>query len=122
MFVLCMAMSLLLSVTSVSADDTDYETVTGYGTLTGYINTLPYIQTSVNKNNDKAKLTYTLDVRDVQGKLLNSFSKTSSRGAKRISGEGFLGEDGKNLYGAHGVQGGNTYNAGAVYTYTSIES
>ncbi len=119
---LCMVMSLLLSVTSVSAEDKDYIFVTGYGTLTGYINTLPYIQTSVNKNNDMAKLTYKLEVKDVQGKLIETFSKTSSRGATRINGEGYLGEDGKNLYGAHGVQGGNTYNAGAVYTFTSVDA
>ncbi len=37
MFMLCMVMSLLLSVTSVSAEDKDYIFVTGYGTLTGIL-------------------------------------------------------------------------------------
>jgi len=122
MFVLCMAMSLLLSVTSVSADDSVSEAVTGYGTLSGYINQLPFISTSVTKNNDNAYLTYELEIQDILGNRLKVGEDNSRRGAKLITADlGYAGEKAKNIYGSHGVRGGRTYGAAAIYTYTKAD-
>ncbi len=59
---------------------------------------------------------------DVSGNVLGSDYMESYRGADRVEGDvtSYYSAGSRHQYSTHGVQGGNTYGAGAVYTYTSL--
>lgn len=107
---------------SVSAN-TSSKSVAGYGTLTGEsfdVSTNTY----VTKNPDNAYLTARTVVQDVNGKqLLDSGILKSNRGATSFGGGIYQHPINTYvLYGTHGVQGGTSYGAQAVYTYTHAPS
>ncbi|MEK4060036.1 MULTISPECIES: hypothetical protein [Paenibacillus] len=115
--------SLAVAVTAFA--NTDTKNVNGYGTLKGTLSasgsTANY-STSVSSNSDRAYLTIAGSAQNVNGTTVITKSQiNSSRGA--TSYNGYLSPLGSNVYvvyGTHGVQGGSTYSADAVFTYTHL--
>lgn len=97
---------------------TSTQSTTGYGTLKGYFSSSS-AYTSVGKNNDNAYLTIQGEAQTSAGSTVSVGNMTSSRGQTYVSTGVYTPSGTYALFGAHGVQGGNTYGAYAVYTYTS---
>ncbi|TDL55400.1 hypothetical protein QJQ58_14360 [Paenibacillus dendritiformis] len=93
----------------------------GYGKLTGTLSGKNYT-TKVSYNNDNAYLTVAGTIQDINGNtLVQQQEIRSSRGSTNFSGSWTsLPSKAYAIYGAHGVQGGNTHGAKAVYTYTHV--
>ncbi|MGE7997837.1 hypothetical protein ACQKOF_04030 [Lysinibacillus sp. NPDC093190] len=115
------ALSLSL-VTAASANESS-TSANGYGTLTGY----SYLggdaggaDTTVTKNNDNAYLVAGYSIQDKNGKTVVSYKELKSSRGDKMHGIGFTyaPDSSHVMYGTHGVQGGSTYGAKAVYTYT----
>ncbi|MBD3919000.1 hypothetical protein H8B09_09565 [Paenibacillus sp. PR3] len=105
--------------------NTSTTSTTGYGTLKGSLTiagTDAVIHTTVSYNNDNAYLTDAGSIQDINGATVATKAQVnSSRG--ETSWPLYYGPLPSNtyvVYGTHGVQGGNTYGASAVYTYTHI--
>ncbi|NNJ29508.1 hypothetical protein [Lacrimispora defluvii] len=92
----------------------------GYGTLYGNLSSSGSYVTSVSKNEDRAYLTIGGTIQDKNGNTIEKQQNiSSSRGDTYFSGSWrYIPSNAYALYGAHGVQGGSTYGAAAVYTYT----
>lgn len=99
--------------------NTSSKSVTGYGTLTGTLSGQSYT-TRVTRNNDNAYLTIKGSMQDRNGStVVNTQQLNSQRGRTTYSGRwSSVPSNVYVIYGTHGVQGGNQYGAGAVYTYT----
>jgi|SRR5690625_55876 len=110
---------LITCRTQVLAGKTSKE-VAGYGTLVGETNKVYYV-TSVTRNPDNAYLTIKGEIQDINGRVLASSSRQSSRGQTHFSGGWTsMPPNGYRIFGTHGVQGGSTYSAAAVYTSSRI--
>ncbi len=106
----------LLTVTAFANSSSTL--ATGYGTLTGTLYGAEYT-TGVTTNSDNAYLTITAAIQDINGVTLDSRYSQSQRSWINYSGRWTsLPSQTYVLYGTHGVQGGSTYGAYAVYTYT----
>jgi len=120
------AAAACLSIATVTAfANTSSTPATGYGTLTGTLTSgtdTAYYTTQVTQNNDNAYLTIAGSIQDQAGKTLVTKQQiNSSRGATTFSGSWTsLPAGAYAVYGTHGVQGGRTYGAYAVYTYTHV--
>ncbi|GAB6989709.1 hypothetical protein [Paenibacillus pini] len=117
--VACMAFAVTAFANSSSIS------TTGYGTLSGSLSSsgsYGYYTTSVTKNNDNAYLTIAGSAQDKNGTtLITKQQVNSSRGATSYSASTVsLPSSAYVIYGTHGVQGGSTYGASAVYTYTQL--
>lgn len=119
---LAVAMALtLMGATSITVcANTQSLKLNGYETLTGTLISSGNFTTKVTTNPDRAYLTIAGTIQDVNGNTIYNQSQINSdRGVKSYSG--YYQKKPANAYaifGAHGVQGGSTYGAGAVYTYT----
>lgn len=114
------AILVCLTLVSVSAfANTSSTPAPGYGTLTGSLSGTSY-STKVTQNPDSAYLTIKGSMQDVNGQtVVNTQEIRSSRGSTSLPG--YWSSVPSNvyvIYGTHGVQGGNTHGAKAVYTYT----
>lgn len=109
------------SVSTAAFANTSSTSAPGYGTLTGTLSGKNYT-TKVSYNNDNAYLTVSGTIQDINGNtLVQQQEIRSSRGATNFSGSWTsLPSKAYAIYGAHGVQGGNTHGAKAVYTYTHV--
>lgn len=93
---------------------------TGYGTLFGQTNKTYYV-TSVSKNPDNAYLTIKGEIQDRNGRVLAASSRQSARGQTYFAGGWTsMPPNAHRIFGTHGVQGGSTYSAAAVYTASSV--
>ncbi len=112
------AMVTCLPITAFAGSSS--KSVNGYGTLYGKLSSSGSYVTSVSKNNDRAYLTIGGTIQDKNGKTIEKQQNiNSSRGETYFSGSWrYIPSNAYALYGAHGVQGGSTYGAAAVYTYT----
>ena len=99
------------------------KTTSGYGKLYGSLTKTGNYVTSVTKNPDKAKLTISGTIQDVNGKTLVTQQPIySGRGATKLSGHWTnIPSRAYAIYGAHGVQGGTKYGAAVVYTVTHVK-
>jgi len=92
---------------------------TGYGTLnannwtTGATGGL---ETWVTSNTDNAYLTAGYTIQDRNGKNLASYQTSSARGNKHHTAAYNPSSSAYVIHGTHGVQGGSTYAAKALYT------
>ncbi|MHA6481961.1 hypothetical protein ACX1C1_08650 [Paenibacillus sp. strain BS8-2] len=100
---------------------------TGYGTLSGAISMNYslgdfYLTTNVTQNNDNAYLTGNVEWQSQTGATEGTGTAVpSSRGATSLFDFWTLfGAQSYQAFGTHGVQGGSTYSAKAVYTYTLL--
>ncbi|RJG21246.1 hypothetical protein [Paenibacillus thiaminolyticus] len=109
------------SLSTAAFANTSSTSAPGYGTLTGELSGKSY-KTKVSQNRDNAYLTVGGTIQDINGKtLVRQQEIRSSRGATNLSGSwSSLPSKAYAIYGAHGVQGGNTHGAKAVYTYTHV--
>lgn len=119
---LAVAMALTLmgatSITVCAASSS--KPVNGYGTLSGTLTSNGNFTTRVTKNPDRAYLTIAGTVQDINGNTIYNQSQINSDRGETYLG-GYYKQIPSNAYaifGTHGVQGGSTYGAGAVYTYT----
>ncbi|GAB6107740.1 hypothetical protein [Fusibacter bizertensis] len=121
---LCVTLVLASISTVYAAVDQSGKSLDGYVYLYGAINSSGYGITSVRSNPDNAYLTLSAEFQNVSGVTLANPSYTSSRGVTELPiddvGGYYLPAGVKHQFSSHGVQGGTSYNAGAVYTYTSI--
>lgn len=118
MAALALAVSLPITASAASSKvKTD-----DYGTLRGTLNNKGYFTTSVTQNDDNAYLTISGTVQNKAGATLyKQTTIKSSRG--RLSFDGYyksIPSGAHSIYGAHGVQGGSSHGAAAVYTYTTV--
>jgi|GEM_PF-1686618 hypothetical protein len=95
-----------------------------YGTLSGSVSVSGVninTQTHIDSNPDNAYLTLTLSVQDRYGNSLGELYGQSIRGLTDLpyGGPG-LNSNAYKVFGTHGVQGGSTNPAYAVYTATSV--
>ena len=113
-----LALVLCMSVPAFAATSTT--STSGYGTLTGTLSSNGSYTTKVTRNNDRAYLTISGTIQNSAGStLVTQQTISSSRGVTSFSGRwSGIPSNAYALYGAHGVQGGSTYGAAAVYTYT----
>ncbi|MDG0871717.1 hypothetical protein ABEX25_27925 [Paenibacillus thiaminolyticus] len=109
------------SLSTAAFANTSEVDATGYGKLTGTLSGKSY-KTTVSQNRDNAYLTVGGTIQDINGNtLVQQQEIRSSRGSTNLSGSwNALPSKAYAIYGAHGVQGGNTYGAKAVYTYTHV--
>ncbi|WCR29618.1 hypothetical protein L3476_13325 [Paenibacillus thiaminolyticus] len=109
------------SMSTAAFANTQEVDATGYGKLTGTLSGKNYT-TKVSQNRDNAYLTVGGTIQDINGNtLVRQQEIRSSRGATILSGSwNSLPSKAYAIYGVHGVQGGNTYGAQAVYTYTHV--
>ncbi|MFC6649242.1 MULTISPECIES: hypothetical protein [Paenibacillus] len=119
------ASCLSLLSAPVFADDSAVKNATGYGTLTGVLSAAyygSYFHTLVSHNNDNAYLTIRGTVQNQSGITISTKAQVNStRGATTFFDNlAPMPSNAYAVYGTHGVQGGNTYGASAVYTYTNI--
>ncbi|KHL91343.1 hypothetical protein QW71_35190 [Paenibacillus sp. IHB B 3415] len=121
------ATAACLSLVSVPvfADDSAVKSATGYGTLTGVLSASyygSYFHTLVSYNNDNAYLTINGTVQNQSGSTVGTKAQVNStRGVTTFFDNlAPMPSNAYAVYGTHGVQGGNTYGASAVYTYTNI--
>lgn len=116
--VVAMAMVTCVPLTAFAGSSS--KSVNGYGTLYGSLGRTGSYVTSVSKNNDRAYLTIGGTIQDKNGNTIEKQQNIySSRGETYFSGSWrYVPSNAYALYGAHGVQGGSTYGAAAVYTYT----
>jgi hypothetical protein len=120
-----LALTLSLSITAIAYAGTSTKSAGNYGTLRGYTSVSGYslsAYTSVSSNPDSAYLSLSMDAQDISGNsVLDPYYDSSSRGATYLSGYGQLQSSGAyKVFGGHGVQGGSTNPAYAVYTVTSV--
>ncbi|WP_235918103.1 hypothetical protein [Paenibacillus lutrae] len=120
------AAMLSVSLFSVSAfADVQTRSTNGYGILKGTLTSTAYTAsfiTNVSSNNDQAYLSYASSVQNSSGATIATKPQTnSSRGITTFYGSHVgLPAGSYAVNGTHGVQGGNTYGAYAVYTYVRI--
>lgn len=110
-------------ITVCAAIDESGKSINGYVYLYGLINSSGYGMTSVKANPDNAYLTLTAEYQDVSGVSLANMKHTSQRGDVALPVDDVIynfPSGVKHEYASHGVQGGTTYSAAVVYTYTSI--
>ncbi|REK77946.1 hypothetical protein DX130_11735 [Paenibacillus paeoniae] len=101
---------------------------TGYGTLTGAISMNYnlgdfYLTTNVQKNNDNAYLTGKVEWQNKLGQTTGTGSAVpSQRGATSLFDfwTFFGGSLPHQAFGTHGVQGGNTHQSAAAFTFTNL--
>ncbi|KPN96135.1 hypothetical protein [Lysinibacillus sp. ZYM-1] len=95
----------------------------GYGTLKGSSWTTGSTggaETWVDSNNDNAYLVAGYTIQDRNGKNLASNQTSSARGKRTHSIDYSAPTNAYTIHGTHGVQGGSTYAAKAVYTSVGI--
>ncbi|MFD3259601.1 hypothetical protein ACE3MQ_13410 [Paenibacillus lentus] len=120
--VLCFSM---VTAGASAASSSSKDTV-GYGKLRGAIsvNSLNDFQitTTVEKNNDNAYLTGSVEWQDKSGNTVFTGDALSpGRGATFLYDFWTIfGSKPHQAFGSHGVQGGHTYGAAAVYTFTVL--
>lgn len=120
--IVCSTLALVLSL-SVSAlaynigENSKY--VLGYGNLYGCLYDDGLCVTTVEKNPDNAVLSIVTSAQDIMGNTLRSRQVYSNPGDRTLTdwwptfpANTYV------LYGAHGVQGGQTYASAVVYTVT----
>jgi hypothetical protein len=115
---ICLSFSATAFAGTSSCDAGNYGTLTGSVSVSGiYINTV----TQISSNPDNAYLTLALSVQDIYGNELDYFQGQSLRGVSYlpIGGPG-LDNNAYRVFSTHGVQGGSTNPAYAVYTATSV--
>lgn len=115
-----LALSVVMGVTAFAMGQSS--TPAGpYGTLTGYIYETGLLITTIDQNPDNAYLTITGEAVNSAGQVIKRVNGQSSRGATYYQlSLAPIPAGTYALYGAHGVQGGNTYGSYVVYTYTSV--
>ncbi|KTD88331.1 hypothetical protein [Paenibacillus etheri] len=115
-----------LSLASVPVfANTDTTSTQGYGTLKGNLSAESYgayFHTMVDQNNDNAYLTIKGTVQNQNGSTIATKQQVNSARGQTFFSDNLspLPANSYAVYGTHGVQGGNTYGAAAVYTYTNI--
>lgn len=115
---ICLSFSATAFAGTSSCNAGNYGTLTGTVSVSGInINTV----TQINSNPDNAYLTLALSLQDKSGNELNHFMGQSQRGITYlpIGGPG-LSSNVFKVFSTHGVQGGSTNPAYAVYTSTSV--
>jgi hypothetical protein len=119
------AIALIASMATVAFalnSDTKSKSATGYGTLSGTVWSDGTYVTSVTSNPDNAQLTITGLIQNSAGQdLAGPTLLKSQRGVTSISAYwSSLPAGTYAIYGTHGVQGGSTHPAAAVYTVTHV--
>ena len=113
-----LAIAVSLPITAFAASNSTK--AKGYGTLYGSLTSSGSYTTSVSENGDNAYLTISGTIQNKAGSTIATQNTiSSSRGRTSFSGSyNYIPSGAYAIYGAHGVQGGRTYGAAAVYTYT----
>ncbi|MCE3202451.1 hypothetical protein [Paenibacillus sonchi] len=119
------AVAAIFSLAVTAFADTSTTSAPGYGTLTGVLTSFSpyaYYTTTVSHNYDNAYLTIAGSAEDTNGQTIIAKQQVNSiRGQSSFSANSIaLPSNTYVVYGTHGVQGGSTYGASAVYTYTHI--
>ncbi|OBR62509.1 hypothetical protein A7K91_00815 [Paenibacillus oryzae] len=125
--------SLVVAALSVSMVSTgafaasSTENTTGYGKLIGAISMNYslgdfYLTTTVEKNNDNAYLTGKVEWQNKLGQTTGTVTfEPSKRGEKKLfEFWTFYGSLPHQAFGTHGVQGGNTHQSAAAFTFTVL--
>ena len=120
-----LTLSLSFSITAIAYAGISTKNAGNYGTLTGYTSVSNYslsAYTSITTNPDNAYLMLQMDAQDISGtSVLDPYYDTSSSGATYLPGYGQLqSSNAYKVFATHGVQGGSTNPAYAVYTVTSV--
>lgn len=104
--------------------DTDSTPAAGYGTLNANNWTTGSnggLETYVTSNPDRAYLVANYTIQDKNGKNLASDQTSSERGKTHHTASNNPSSSAYVIHGTHGVQGGSTYAAKAVYTAVFIK-
>lgn len=116
-----MACTMALSMTAFAASESKTD-AKEYGTLRGTINSSGYLTASIEKNPDNAYLVLGgTQVSKTGATLVTQQNVPSDRGKKSHGAQwSSINPNAYTLFGVHGVQGGNSYKASAVYTSTGV--
>lgn len=123
-----MMFALLITMVTPAMASSASKPVEGYGTLSGFIHGLDISVTQVTQNPDNAVLTFRSSVQDTSGRTwATRATQYSERGQTFLTDQWSWWEEVPTninkfvIYGTHGVQGGGTYKADAVYTICRYE-
>lgn len=120
---IALAMTVALAVPAMAVNvGKNSKTVPGYGTLYGSLSVSGAYVTSVTTNPDQAILTIAGTIQNLAGEtLVEQKTIESNKGATYFNGYWtYIPANAYALYGAHGIQGGGTYDAQVVYTVTHV--